>query len=63
MALKNTILGWLRQDPDKGKQERQAEANEVDREYGNAEADAYTDLRLGSGRDHFEDDESAPPRY
>jgi hypothetical protein len=60
MALKNTILGWLRQDPDKGKQERDGEANEVERDYGNAEGDTYTELRLGGGADQFDADQSAP---
>lgn len=59
MALKNTILGWLRQDPDKAKQERDGEANEIDREYGNTAGDTYTAQRLGGG-DHFDDDQRPP---
>lgn len=61
MALKDTILGWLRQDPDKGKQEREGEANEIDREYGDTAGDTYTHQRLG-GDDHFDDDQRAPGR-
>ena len=61
MALKNTILGWLRQDPDKDKQERAGEANEIDREYGDLGGDTYTHQRLGGG-DHFDDDQRPPGR-
>lgn len=62
MALKDTILGWLRQDPEKGKKEREGEANEVEREYGNLEGDQYTDFRLGGGADRFDADQQAPGR-
>jgi hypothetical protein len=61
MALRETILGWLRQDPDKTTQERAGEANEIDRAYGNEAGDTYTEQRLGGG-DHFDDDQRAPGR-
>lgn len=59
MGIRETVLGWLRQDPEKDEQERDGEANEIDRAYGNTAGDTYTEQRLGGG-DHFDADQSGP---
>lgn len=60
MGLRETILGWLRLDRPSEGDLRDAEANEVDREYGDRQADAVTDLRLGTTPGEFEADQRAP---
>jgi hypothetical protein len=60
MGLRATILGWLRQDTAVAGDLRAAEANEVDREYADEQADAVAELRLGATPDEFEADQRAP---
>jgi len=58
MGLKDTILGWMRQNGDE--KLKRAETDAADPVYEGAKADEYTSQRLGSGHDAFDDDQNAP---
>ena len=60
MGLHATILGWLRRDRATEGDLGEAEANEVDREYADEQADAVAELRLGATPGEFESDQQAP---
>jgi hypothetical protein len=60
MGLKNTILGWIRSDPDKSDELEDAEIDAADKEYSEQKAENMMQERFGSTPDEFESDQSAP---
>jgi hypothetical protein len=60
MGLKNTILGWIRSDPDKSGELADAEIDAADKEYSNQKAENVMQERFGSTPDEFESDQEAP---
>lgn len=60
MALKNTILGWLRSTPDKNEDLDEAEADEATREYSSDKADTIAETRFRGMPGEFESDQEAP---
>ncbi len=61
MALKNTILGWLRQTPDEADEKlADAEAKLTEDQYQGAADDMRVDARLGARPGEFESDQSGP---
>ena len=60
MALKDTILGWIRRDPDKSDALEDAEIDAADKEYAEQKTDNIVQERFGSTPDEFESDQSAP---
>ena len=60
MALKDTILGWIRRDPDKSDALEDAEIDAADKEYSEQKAENMMQERFGSTPDEFESDQSAP---
>ena len=60
MSLKDTILGWIRTDPDKSDALEDAEIDAADKEYAEQKADNIVQERFGSTPDEFESDQSAP---
>lgn len=60
MALKDTILGWLRGTPDKSEELEEAEVDERTREYSEERADDMVDKRFGASPGEFESDQQAP---
>jgi len=60
MALKNTILGWLRSTPDKDEELEEAEADEATREYSADRADTIAETRFRSRTGEFEGDQDGP---
>jgi hypothetical protein len=62
MALKDTILGWLGQTPDKSDELADAEIDAATKEYSEERADDMVDRRFRASPDEFESDQSAPPR-
>ena len=60
MALKNTILGWLRRDDEKTDELDAAEADAATREYAEQKAENLMQERFGSTPGEFESDQSAP---
>ena len=60
MGLKNTILGWIRSDPDKSDELEDAEIDAADKEYSEQKAENLVTERFGSTPDEFESDQSAP---
>jgi hypothetical protein len=61
MALKDTILGWLGQTPDKGEALGDAEVDETTREYSEERTDDMIDKRFGTSPGEFESDQERPP--
>ena len=62
MALKNTILGWLRSTPDKDEELEEAEADEATREYSSDRADTIAETRFRSRPGEFESEQDGPRR-
>ncbi len=62
MALKNTILGWLRGTPQKSEELEDAEIDEATREYSEQRTDEMIDRRFGTSGDAFESDQDGPRR-
>jgi hypothetical protein len=62
MALKNTILGWLRSTPDKDEELEEAEADEATREYSADRADTIAETRFRSRPGEFESEQDGPRR-
>ena len=62
MGIKDTVLGWLRTAPDKQDELKDAEADELTREYSADRADTIAGFELGGGRGDFDRDEEAPRR-
>ena len=63
MALKNTILGWLRRDDGTSEELDKAEADAATREYAEERAETLMEERFGSRPGEFEaDGQSGPPR-
>ena len=62
MALKQTILGWLRRAPGKSDELEDAEIDEVSKEYSAQRADDIVDKRFGASSGEFESDQEAPGR-
>jgi hypothetical protein len=63
MALKNTILGWLRKDEEKSDDLDKAEADATTREYAEERAETLMEERFGARPGEFEaDGQSGPPR-
>jgi hypothetical protein len=63
MALKNTILGWLRRDDVKSDELEDAQTDAATREYAEERTDDMVDKRFNTSADEFEaDGQSAPPR-
>ena len=60
MAIKDTILGWLRSTPDKNEELEEAEADEATREYSSDKADAIAERRIHTMHDEFDSDQEAP---
>jgi len=61
MGLKDTILGWIRSDPDKSEALEDAEIDAADKEYAEQKAENIVQERYGSTPGEFESDQSAPP--
>ena len=62
MALKDTILGWIRGAPDKSDALEDAEIDSVTKEYSEERTDDMIDKRFGTSPDEFESDQEAPRR-
>ena len=60
MALRDTVLGWLRRAPAKSNELEDAEIDELTREYSEARADDMVDKALGATPGEFESDQQAP---
>jgi hypothetical protein len=60
MALKDTILGWLRSTPDKNETLEEAEADEASREYSSDKADTIAETRFRGMPGEFESDQETP---
>jgi hypothetical protein len=61
MALKDTILGWLRSDDRKSEELDDAEVDVATREYSEERTDDMIDKRFGTSPGEFEaDGQSAP---
>ena len=60
MAIKDTILGWLRSTPDKNEELEEAEADELTREYSSERADTIADTRMRTRPGEFESDQDGP---
>ena len=60
MAIKNTILGWLRTTPKKDEELEEAEADEAAREYSSDRADTIAGTQLRSQPGEFEHDQDGP---
>lgn len=60
MALKNRILGWLRQTPEADEKLEEAEADLAEDAYQDAASDMRVDARLGARPGEFESDQSGP---
>jgi hypothetical protein len=60
MALKDTILGWLRGSPDKSEELEDAEIDAATKEYSAERTDDMIDKRFGTAPDEFESDQQAP---
>jgi hypothetical protein len=60
MALKNTILGWLRSTPDKDEELEEAEADEATREYSADRADTIAETRFRTRPGEFEAEQDGP---
>jgi hypothetical protein len=60
MGIKETVLGWLRTNPDKDKDLEAAANDELAREYSAEKADAKANSLRGSSPDEFESDQQAP---
>jgi hypothetical protein len=62
MALKDTILGWIRSDPDKSDALEDAEIDAADKEYAEQKAENIMQERFGSTPGEFEADGQSAPR-
>lgn len=62
MAIKETILGWLRSTPDKNEDLDEAEADELTREYSSDRADTIAETKMRTRPSEFEGDQDAPRR-
>ena len=62
MALKNTILGWLRRDDEKSDDLDAAEADAATREYAEERAETMLEERFGTRPGEFEADGQSAPR-
>jgi hypothetical protein len=62
MALKNTILGWLRRDDGTSDELDKAEADAATREYAEERAETLMEERFGSRPGEFEADGQSAPR-
>lgn len=62
MALKSTILRWLRATPEKDAALEDAEIDEATRAYAEARANEIAEHRLGTTSGEFEHDQSEPRR-
>jgi hypothetical protein len=60
MALKDTILGWLRGTPAKREELEDAEADAATAEYAEHKADAAAEDHLGGSVGAFDSDQEAP---
>jgi hypothetical protein len=60
MGIKETILGWLGQSPDKSDELRDAAIDEKSDEYGIYRGDMGTQSRSLGRPGEFEDDQEAP---
>ena len=63
MALRNTILGWLRRDDEKSDDLDKAEADAATREYADERAETLMEERFGSRPGEFEADGQEAPRH
>jgi len=61
MSLKDTILGWIRTDPDKSDALEDAEIDAADKEYAKQKPDKLLQERFGSMPGEFESDQERPP--
>ena len=62
MAVKDTILGWLRRTPDKNEDLEDAEIDAATEEYAAERADNFADQVFRTSTDEFENDQDAPRR-
>ena len=60
MAIKNTILGWLRSSPEKDEELEDAEIDEATREYSSDRADTIAETRFRGRAGEFEHDQDGP---
>jgi hypothetical protein len=60
MALKDTILGWLRRDDGSSEELDDAEVDAATRAYSEERTDDMIDKRFGTSPGEFESDQSAP---
>ena len=60
MALKDTILGWLRGTPQKREELEDAEADAATSEYAEQKLDDVAGEHLGTRPGQFEHDQEAP---
>ena len=60
MSFKDTILGWIRTDPDKSDALEDAEIDAADKEYAEQKAENTMQERFGSVPGEFEQDQEAP---
>jgi hypothetical protein len=60
VALKNTILGWLRSTPEKDEDLAEAEIDEATRQYSSDRADTIAETRFRGRPDEFESEQDGP---
>jgi hypothetical protein len=60
MAIKNTILSWLRSTPEKDEELGEAEVDEATREYSSDRADTIAETRMRTQPGEFEGDQDGP---
>jgi hypothetical protein len=63
MGIRETIQGWLKQDPDKNEELEDAAIDEASDEYGIYRGDMGTQSRMLGREGEFEDDQQAPRPY
>lgn len=62
MAIKDTILGWLRSTPQKDEELEDAAIDEATREYSSDRADGIAEGRFRSRPGEFEHEQDGPRR-
>jgi hypothetical protein len=62
MALRATVLSWLRRTPDKSDELEEAEIDAASEEYSEKRSDDFIDEFFMTSRNEFEGDQDAPRR-
>jgi hypothetical protein len=60
MGLKDTVLGWLRSNPEKSEELEDAEIDAADDKYLSDKTDTVLEERFGSVPDEFEAEQERP---